>query len=72
VQHADDAEDVGVEQRLDVGGGLVGGADDGVAGGAAFDSRIVDQDVEPAVGPDRLGRRRETIADMVARILALK
>jgi hypothetical protein len=39
-------------------GGLVRGADDGVVRGPAFDARVVDQDVQPAVGLDRLGRRR--------------
>jgi hypothetical protein len=40
-------------------GGLVRGADDGVVRGPAFDARVVDQDVQPAVGLDRLGRRRD-------------
>jgi hypothetical protein len=46
------------EQRLHVRGGLVGGADDDVVRGATFEAGVVDQDVEPAVGLDRLGRRR--------------
>jgi hypothetical protein len=40
-----------------VRGGLVGGADDDVVRGAAFEADVVDQDVQPAVGLDRLGRR---------------
>ena len=59
MQHPDHAEHVGVEQRLHVPGGLIRRADHAVVRGAAFDARVVDQDVEPAVGLDRLGRRRD-------------